>query len=71
MTEVVEAVRARRQALVVAGRAFFKDKDCALEHARGEWRLRSLDESQGLKVWARGDTLDEIESRCRRLGVIP
>lgn len=71
MTEVVEAVRARRRALVVAGRAFFKDKDCALEHARGEWRLRSLDESQGLKVWARGDSLDEIEARCRRLGVIP
>ena len=71
MTEVVEAARARRRALVVAGRAFFKDKDCALEHARGEWRLRSLDESQGLKVWVRGDTLDEIEARCRRLGVIP
>lgn len=71
MTEVVEAVRARRRALLAAGRAFFKDKDCALEHARGEWRLRSLDESQGLKVWARGDTLDEIEARCRRLGVIP
>lgn len=62
--------KTRRRALLVAARAHFKDKDCALEHVRGKWRLRSLDESKGLMVWACGDTLDEIEAECVRLGVV-
>lgn len=52
---------------MVAGRAHFNDKDCALEYVRGEWRLRSLNESGGLKVYVRADSLDEMEALFERL----